>query len=240
MGTKQPQRGPLLLLLDEAEGGNSAEGQRCRSEVSNASLPAGPGAVHVPSWVGSSSSSSCWASTRLLLKNGCCSAHTCTLPKLPGSATQTWAHMSSSHESHSRDYIIVRLVKMFSTRENAYRRNGSQVPNTKPARFRALWAICNTGFQGFSQRLSPTSSLAMAKWAFSWPLEGWGGGCYKWSNQTGNGRIRHLVPHSSHASPHYSTKKKPDRPASVVLRLEFWRRLGDLGRGGWGFNLDFI
>ena len=73
-------------------------------------------------------------------------------------------------------WCIVRPFKLFSTRENAYRRNGSQVPNTKPARFRALWTICNTGFQGFSQRLSPASSLAMAKWAFLWPLEGWGGG----------------------------------------------------------------
>ena len=43
---------------------------------------------------------------------------------------------------------------------------GCMAPNTKPARFRALWTICNTGFQGFSQRLSPASSLAMAKWAF--------------------------------------------------------------------------
>ena len=32
------------------------------------------------------------------------------------------------------------------------------------------------GFQGFSQRLSPASSLAMAKWAFLWPLRGVGWG----------------------------------------------------------------
>ena len=53
---------------------------------------------------------------------------------------------------------LVRPFKFLFGRTNASRRPGCRAPNAKPARFRALWAICNMGFQGFSQRLSPASS----------------------------------------------------------------------------------
>ena len=58
----------------------------------------------------------------------------------------------------------------------------------------------------------PTPRGATRTPIWPWPRRMWGSGaektletlCYKWPNLAGNGRVWHLVPYSTYASPYYS------------------------------------